>query len=140
MRELPERNLVPRLSRFVGEAEAALPIAEAANPVLILRPSSEPERDVGRTILPLHDLVVLANRPGQIAVEPLQARGLEAPARGVAGVAAAGGEGALIGGPIGAGAGTAVAYFTGKRNIHLRPETPLTFRLEQPVTIDVKRS
>jgi hypothetical protein len=55
-------------------------------------------------------------------------------------VAAAGGEGALIGGPVGAGAGTAVAYFTGKRNIHLRAETPLTFRLEQPVTIDVNKS
>ena len=56
------------------------------------------------------------------------------------GVAAAGSEGALIGGPVGAGAGTAVAYFTGKRNIHLRAETTLTFRLEQPVTIDVNKS
>jgi hypothetical protein len=27
---------------------------------------------------------------------------------------------------------------TGKRDIHLRAETPLTFRLVQPVTIDVK--
>jgi hypothetical protein len=41
---------------------------------------------------------------------------------------------------VGAGAGTAVAYFTGKRNIHLRAETPLTVRLEQPVTIDVNKS
>jgi hypothetical protein len=56
------------------------------------------------------------------------------------GVAAAGGESALISGPVGAGAGTAVAYFTGKRNIHLRAESPLTFRLEQPVTIDVSKS
>jgi hypothetical protein len=56
------------------------------------------------------------------------------------GVAAAGGERALIGGPVGAGAGTAVAYFTGKRNIHLRAETALTSRLEQPVTIDVNKS
>jgi hypothetical protein len=54
------------------------------------------------------------------------------------GAAAAGGKGALIGGPIGAGAGTAVAYFTGKKDIHLRPETPLEFRLYQPVTVDTK--
>jgi hypothetical protein len=51
---------------------------------------------------------------------------------------AAGGKGALIGGPIGAGAGTAVAFLTGKKDIHLSPETRLTFHLEQPVTIDVK--
>jgi len=54
------------------------------------------------------------------------------------GAAAAGGKGALIGGPIGAGAGTAVAYFTGKRDIHLRPETQLEFRLNQPVIVDTK--
>ena len=54
------------------------------------------------------------------------------------GAAAAGGKGALIGGPIGAGAGTAVAYFTGKKDIHLRPETQLEFRLNQPVTVDTK--
>ena len=54
------------------------------------------------------------------------------------GAAAAGGKGALIGGPIGAGAGTAVAYFTGKRDVHLRPETQLEFRLNQPVIVDTK--
>ena len=54
------------------------------------------------------------------------------------GAAAAGGKGALIGGPIGAGAGTAVAYFTGKRDIHLKPETRLEFRLNQPVIVDTK--
>jgi hypothetical protein len=54
------------------------------------------------------------------------------------GAAAAGGKGALIGGPIGAGAGTAVAYFTGKKDIHLRPETQLEFRLNQPVIVDSK--
>jgi len=54
------------------------------------------------------------------------------------GAAAAGGKGALIGGPIGAGAGTAVAYFTGKKDIHLRPETKLEFRLNQPVIVETK--
>jgi hypothetical protein len=54
------------------------------------------------------------------------------------GAAAAGGKGALIGGPIGAGAGTAVAYFTGKKDIQLRPETRLEFRLVQPVIVDTK--
>lgn len=54
------------------------------------------------------------------------------------GALAAGGKGALIGGPVGAGAGTAVAFMTGEKDIHLGAETPLTFRLVQPVTIDVK--
>ncbi len=54
------------------------------------------------------------------------------------GALAAGGKGALIGGPVGAGAGTTVAFLTGKRDIKLRPETPLTFRLAEPVTIKVK--
>ena len=40
-----------------------------------------------------------------------------------------GAQGALIGGPVGAGAGTGVAFFTGKKDIHLRAETPLTFKL-----------
>jgi hypothetical protein len=54
------------------------------------------------------------------------------------GALAGGGKGALIGGPVGAGAGTAVAFVTGKKDIHLSPETPLTFHLARPVTIDVK--
>ena len=54
------------------------------------------------------------------------------------GALAGGGKGALIGGPVGAGAGVMAAYFTGKKDIHLRPETPLTFRLADPVTIPVK--
>ena len=54
------------------------------------------------------------------------------------GAIAAGGKGALIGGPVGAGAGTAVAFLTGKKDIHLRPETQLTFKLAEAVTIPVK--
>jgi hypothetical protein len=54
------------------------------------------------------------------------------------GAIAGGGKGALIGGPIGAGAGTAVAFMTGKKDIHLAPETPLTFRLAEPLTVGPK--
>jgi len=54
------------------------------------------------------------------------------------GAIAGGGKGALIGGPVGAGAGTAVAFMTGKKDVHLAPETPLTFRLAEPITIDHK--
>lgn len=54
------------------------------------------------------------------------------------GAAAAGGKGALIGGPIGAGAGTVAAMLTGKKDIKLRPETPLTFELAEPLTVNVK--
>lgn len=55
------------------------------------------------------------------------------------GAAAAGGKGALIGGPIGAAAGTTVAFVTGHRDIKLRPETPVTFKLAEPLTIDAKK-
>jgi hypothetical protein len=55
------------------------------------------------------------------------------------GAAAAGGKGALIGGPIGAVAGTTVAFATGHRDIKLRPETPVTFKLAEPLTIDAKK-
>ena len=54
------------------------------------------------------------------------------------GALAGGGKGALIGGPVGAGAGTTVAFLTGRKDIHLRAETPLTFKLAEPVTIPVK--
>lgn len=54
------------------------------------------------------------------------------------GAAAGGGKGALIGAPVGAGAGTVAALLTGKKDIRLRPETPLTFELAQPVTVNVK--
>ena len=54
------------------------------------------------------------------------------------GAAAAGGKGALIGAPIGAGAGTAAAFFTGKKDIRLPSETVLTFKLAEPVTIPGK--
>ena len=54
------------------------------------------------------------------------------------GAAAGGGKGALIGGPIGAGAGTVAAMLTGKKDIRLRPETPLTFELAEPLTVKVK--
>lgn len=52
----------------------------------------------------------------------------------IIGAIAAGGKGALIGGPIGAGAGLTVAMLTGKKDIRLPAETPLTFRLAEPVT------
>lgn len=51
---------------------------------------------------------------------------------------AGGGKGALIGAAIGAGAGTAGAAATGKKDVAISAETPLSFRLKQPVTIEVK--
>lgn len=56
----------------------------------------------------------------------------------VIGALAGGGKGALIGGPIGLGAGTTVALLTGKKDIRLRAETPLKFELAEPVTINLK--
>jgi hypothetical protein len=48
---------------------------------------------------------------------------------------AGGGRGALIGTAIGAAGGTAGAYATGKKEVGLRSERRLTFRLVQPVTV-----
>jgi hypothetical protein len=48
---------------------------------------------------------------------------------------AGGGKGALIGGLIGAAAGTGGAGLTGNRDITLAAETPLTFKLVEPLEI-----
>ena len=54
------------------------------------------------------------------------------------GALAGGGKGALIGSAVGAGAGTAGAYATGKKEVGFAAERRLTFKLSQPVTVDVK--
>ena len=51
------------------------------------------------------------------------------------GAVAGGPAGALIGAGAGAGAGTAGAAATGRKHVYLPAETPLTFALEQPLTI-----
>jgi len=60
--------------------------------------------------------------------------GLGAVIGGVAG----GPVGAAIGSSVGAGGGTAGAAYTGKKDIRLRAETTLSFRLTRAVTIPVK--
>jgi hypothetical protein len=52
---------------------------------------------------------------------------------------AGGGKGAIIGGLIGAAAGTGGAGLTGNRDITLPAETPLTFRLVDPLEIKHRR-
>jgi hypothetical protein len=52
---------------------------------------------------------------------------------------AGGGKGALIGGLIGAAAGTGGAGLTGNRDITLAAETPLTFKLLEPLEIKHRR-
>src|SRR5882724_674539 len=54
------------------------------------------------------------------------------------GAIAGGGKGAAIGALIGAAAGTGGAGLTGNRDITLNAETPLDFRLLEPVTIKQK--
>jgi hypothetical protein len=51
------------------------------------------------------------------------------------GALAGGGKGAAIGAAAGAGAGTAGAAFTGNKEIVLPAESPVTFRLTQPVEL-----
>lgn len=52
---------------------------------------------------------------------------------------AGGGKGALVGSAVGAGAGTGAAYATGKKEVAFGAERQLTFRLSQPVAVEVKR-
>jgi hypothetical protein len=47
---------------------------------------------------------------------------------------AGGGKGALIGGLAGAGGGTAASAYSGSRDVVIRPESVITFRLRAPVT------
>src|SRR6266849_2945233 len=90
----------------------------------------------------LHNLFPIVpetlSRPNQSDLPLLMGVGGGAGAGTVVGAIAAGGKGALIGGPVGAGAGTAVAFLTGKKDIRLPPETSLTFKLAEPVTIRPK--
>lgn len=51
---------------------------------------------------------------------------------------AAGGKGALIGSAIGAGSGTAAAAATGKKEVGFAAERRLTFKLSQPLQVQVK--
>ncbi len=51
---------------------------------------------------------------------------------------AGGGKGAAIGAAVGAGGGTAGAGLTGDRDIVLRAETPVTFKLTQPLEVREK--
>jgi len=57
----------------------------------------------------------------------------------VIGGLAGGGKGAIIGGLIGAAAGTGGAGLTGNRDIKLPAETPLSFRLVDPLEIKHRR-
>ena len=55
------------------------------------------------------------------------------------GAIAGGKKGAAIGAGVGAGGGTGVAAATGKDEIHLAPETKISFKLSEPATITVAK-
>jgi hypothetical protein len=50
---------------------------------------------------------------------------------------AGGGKGALIGGLVGGGGGTAAGAMTGNKQIIVGSESPLTFRIQNPITVTV---
>ena len=56
------------------------------------------------------------------------------------GALAGGGAGALIGAGAGVGAGAVAAFFTGRKNVSLPAETPLTFHLRTEVALTSGRS
>jgi outer membrane lipoprotein SlyB len=56
------------------------------------------------------------------------------------GALAGGGKGALIGSAVGAGAGTTAAYATGKKEVGFAAEKRLTFRLAQPLQVELTKS
>jgi hypothetical protein len=51
---------------------------------------------------------------------------------------AGGGQGALIGSAVGAGSGTAAAAATGKKEVGFAAERQLTFKLSQPLQVQIK--
>jgi hypothetical protein len=51
---------------------------------------------------------------------------------------AGGGQGALIGAAVGAGSGTAAAAATGKKEVGFAAERQLTFKLSQPLQVEIK--
>jgi hypothetical protein len=55
------------------------------------------------------------------------------------GAIAGGKKGAAIGAGVGAGGGTGVAAATGKDEIHLAPETKISFKLSEPLTVNVAK-
>jgi hypothetical protein len=55
------------------------------------------------------------------------------------GAIAGGKKGAAIGTVVGGGGGTGAAAYTGKKEIHLAPETKLAFKLSEPVTFTVSK-
>ncbi len=128
---------------------------------------SEPVVIDGKTVIPqgtqAEGLVVDAHKSGrligrarlQLALQSVAVEGQDYDVRTVSharigrnhkkrnwlwiiGALAGGGTGALIGGPVGAAAGTTVAWATGHKDIKLAPETPVTFKLADPVIIKVK--
>ncbi|HYX69800.1 MAG TPA: hypothetical protein VE825_11750, partial [Terriglobales bacterium] len=56
----------------------------------------------------------------------------------IIGAIAGGGKGAAIGAGAGAAAGTAVAGGTGGKNINLSSESVLSFKLNQPVSVQTQ--
>jgi hypothetical protein len=52
---------------------------------------------------------------------------------------AGGGKGALIGGLVGGGGGTAAGAMTGNKQIIVGSESPLTFRIQNPITVTVSQ-
>ncbi len=53
----------------------------------------------------------------------------------IIGAIAGGGKGAAIGAAVGAGAGTGAAALTGKTEVELKAETPLSFKLKTALTV-----
>lgn len=107
------------LGRFAGKAELALRLERI---------------QVGNHSFPVMTSTIASVHKGKGKRTGIMAgggAGLGALIGGLAG----GGKGALIGALAGAGAGTAGSAFTGNKNIVIPAETLLTFRTEQPITM-----
>jgi hypothetical protein len=124
------RTLLPVGTRFIGHVTESKPSAHLK----------------GRAVLAVR-LDAFEWRGSQVPIDTSSIERVSHRKKGVRWIAGGGGLGALIGGiagggagaligtAAGAGAGTAGAFTSGKREVKLGAETPLTFTLRKPVQL-----
>ncbi len=120
------REVAPKNARVTGRVREAISSGRLKKPASITLRLESVQSSAGRYPLDTQDLTIKA---GSHTTRNVVIIGGSAGAGAVIGGVLGGGKGAAIGAASGAGAGTLAAYLTGKNEIALPSETPLTFHL-----------